>query len=160
MRQQIKPFKFYLIIFLFSVALIVAYTLFMIFAQEQTISDVYTLWFMPFIFTGIYYGTDWIADRLQKKKKRKDYEGNFLRDISKNMQESNEFIIEEFRRLQVNKIFQDDLKKAYYIYSSEEDSDANIDRLEKKYRKGTLENRAIKFVVKYLRENKKTPESE
>ncbi|MBN2877561.1 MAG: hypothetical protein JXL85_07915 [Bacilli bacterium] len=160
MRQQIKPFKFYLIIFLFSVALIVAYTLFMILGQGQTVSDVYTLWFMPFIFTGIYYATDWIADRLNKKKKRKDYEGSFLREISKTMQESNEFIIEEFRRLQVNKTFQDDLKKAYYIYSSEEDSTANIDRLEKKYRKGTLENRAIKFVVDYLRENKKTPKTE
>ncbi len=160
MRQQIKPFKFYLIIFIFSVVLVTAYSLFMIYGQDQTVSDVYLLWFMPFIFTGIYYGTDWIADRLQKNKKKKDYEGNFLHEISIIMQNSNEFIIEEFRRLQVNTTFQSDLKKAYYIYNNGGEDVVGINRLEKKYRNGTLENRAMKYVVNYLRENKKTPETE
>jgi len=160
MKRQRKSLSFYLILFGFSVILVAGYSIYMIVYNGSTVQDVYVLWFMPFFFTGFYYGSDWLIEKIVNRKKKVDYEGKFLQEISQQMRDSNEFIIEEFRRLQINKTFQSDLKKAYHIYQNGEDELYNIDRLEKKYRKESLEKRAMKFVLDYLRENKKTPESE
>lgn len=155
MRQIKKPFKFYLIIFIFSVVLVLGYSIYMMFFKDATVNDVYVLWFMPFIFTGFYYGSDVLMDRFNKRKRKIDYEAEFLDKISQIMRDSNEFLIEEFRRLQINKNFQESLKKAYYIYENGENETYNINRLEKKYRKGSLEKRAMEYVINYLKENKK-----
>jgi len=120
----------------------------------------YPLWIMPFLFTGFYYGSDALMDKFMKRKKKINYESKFLEAISIKMREGNEFVIEEFRKLQNNKVFQDDLKKAYQIYQNGETDNFGIDRLEKKYRKDSLEKRAMKYVVEYLKENKKLPESD
>ncbi len=125
----------------------------MIFFQDATIKDIYVLWFMPFIFTGFYYGSDSLIERFSHRKQKRDYEAEFLDEISQIMRDSNEFLIEEFRRLQINKNFQESLKKAYYIYINGENDVYNINRLEKKYRKGTLEKRAMKYVIDYLNKN-------
>lgn len=132
----------------------------MISFNDASVQDVYTLWLMPFIFTGFYYGSDWLIYRFSKRKKKINYEDKFLNEISEKMRESNEFLIEEFRKLQINKKFQEDLKKAYFIYENGEDETYNISRLEKKYRKDSLEKRAMAFVISYLKENKKIDETE
>jgi len=128
--------------------------------KEATVTELYPLWIMPFLFTGFYYGSDALMDKFMKRKKKINYESKFLEAISIKMREGNEFVIEEFRKLQNNKVFQDDLKKAYQIYQNGETDNFGIDRLEKKYRKDSLEKRAMKYVVEYLKENKKLPESD
>lgn len=160
MRTQKKPFKFYFYIFIFSIVIVAGYSLYMIFAKDANVSDVYTLWLMPFIFTGFYYGSDLIIDKFASRKKKVNYETKFLEAISERMRDSNEFLVEEFRKLQLNVKFQEELKKAYFIYEKEEIDTFAIDRLEKKYRKDTLEFRAMKYVVEYLKESKKMPEIE
>lgn len=160
MKRQRKPFKFYVIIFVFSVILVAAYTIYMIAAQGSTIGEVYPLWFMPFIFTGFYYGSDALIDRISRKKKKVNYEANFLSAVSERMRNSEEFIVEEFRRLQINKTFQDDLKKAYNIYQNGETELYSIERLEKKYRKESLEKKAMKYVIEFLRENQEIPKTD
>ncbi len=160
MKTSKKPLKFYLIMFGFSVILIGGYSLYMILAQDQTVNDVAVLWLMPFVFTGIYYGSDVLIDKFSNRKKKVDYEARFLGEISEVMRNSGEFIVEEFRKLQNNQKFQYDLKRAYLIYKDGEDENNSIDRLERKYRKDTLEKRAMDYVVKYLKENKEIPESD
>lgn len=154
MRSAKKPLKFYLIIFAFSVVLVLGYTLYMIIFKNAAVSDVYTLWIMPFLFTGLYYGSDVLLDKIINRKKKVDYEAKFLDAVSLQMRESNEFIVEEFRSLQNNRVFQNDLKKAYYIYKNGENDVYSIERLEKKYRKDSLEKRAMTFVLRYVRENR------
>ncbi len=160
MKTAKKPFKFYFIIFIFSVVLVGGYTIYMMAFKDATVADLYPLWLMPLIFTGFYYGSDVLMDKIMRRKKKVNYESKFLDAISVRMRESNEFIIEEFRKLQNSKVFQDDLKKAYQLFQNGETEGFGIDRLEKKYRTGTLENRAMKHVVEYLKENKKIPENE
>ena len=83
-----------------------------------------------------------------------------MNDISKKMRDSNEFIVEEFRRLQNNVKFQEDLNKAYKIFKEGENEVLSIAKLERKYRKDSLEQRAMKYVTDYLRENQKNKETD
>ena len=159
MRRTRKPFKFYFYIFIFSVVIVAGYSLYMIYSQDKSVNDVYSLWFMPPIFTGFYYGSDWLIDKIANRKKKVNYEAKFLSEISKKMVESQEFIVEEFRRLQNNYKFQEDLKRAYQIHANGETEVFTIAKLEKKYRKDTLEFRAMKCVLDYLKENQKNTES-
>jgi len=160
MNRQKKPLKFYLIIFLFSTVIIAGYSLYMIFVKNAVVSDIYTLWFMPLLFTLFYWGSDTIILKFSNKKKKVDYEAKFLDEISNEMRNSKEFIVEEFRRLQINQKFQDDLKKAYQIHKNGENGILTIEKLENKYKKNSIEKRAMKYVINYLKENEKIPETE
>lgn len=160
MRAQKKPFKFYFYIFLFSIVIVAAYSIYMIFAKGAAVSEVYTLWFMPFIFTAFYYGSDVLIDKLTNRKKKVDYEAKFLEEVSRRMRDSNEFLVEEFRKLQMNGKFQEDLKKAFYIYNTGDDTVFSMERLEKKYRTDSIEFRAMKYVLEYVKESEKMPKSD
>ena len=155
MRTTRKPFKFYFYIFIFSVVIVAGYSLYMIYSQGKSVNEIYSLWFMPPLFTGFYYGSDLLIDKFTNRKKKVNYEGKFLAEISKKMNESKVFLVEEFRRLQNNYRFQEDLKRAYQIYANGESEIFTIAKLEKKYRKDTIEFKAMKYVVEYLKENQK-----
>lgn len=160
MTREKKPLKFYLLIFIFSAFIVVAYTLYEVLAQDTPVSDVYTMWLMPFLFTFFYWGSDTLMLKFSKRKKKVDYEAKFLNEISQRMRDSNEFLVEEFRRLQINPKFQEDLRRAYQIYKDGETEVFSIEKLERRYKKGTLEKRALKHVVEYLKENKELPITE
>jgi len=160
MTREKKPFKFYLLIFVFSALIVIAYTLYEVLARDTPVSDVYAMWLMPFLFTFFYWGSDALILKFSKRKKKVDYEAKFLDDISKRMRDSQEFLVEEFRRLQINSKFQEDLRKAYQIHQEGETEVFNIQKLERKYKKGTIEKRAMKHVIEYLKENKELPITE
>jgi hypothetical protein len=115
---------------------------------------------MPPLFAVFYWGSDTLILKFSNKKKKVDYEAKFLDEISDEMRNSKEFIVEEFRRLQINQKFQEDLKRAYQIYKNGENEVLTIEKLENKYKKNSIEKRAMKHVVNYLNENKKLPETE
>jgi energy-coupling factor transporter transmembrane protein EcfT len=146
MNRKKKPLKFYLIIFLFSTLIIAAYSLYMIFVKNAVVSDIYTLWFMPLLFTLFYWGSDTIILKFSNKKKKVDYEAKFLDEISNEMRNSKEFIVEEFRRLQINQKFQEDLKRAYQIHKNGESGVLTIEKLENKYRKNSIEKRPLVWI--------------
>ncbi len=154
MRQQKKPLKFYLIIFGASTIIIAGYSLYMIFVQDRPVSELYSLWVMPFIFTLFYYGSDLLMFKLfNKKKKGGNKEELFLQEISLRMRDSNEFLVEEFRQLQNSIKLQEDLKRALYIYENGENDVFKISKLENRYKDGSLEQRAMKYIVGFLKEN-------
>ena len=126
----------------------------MIFAQDRAVSDLYSLWLMPFIFTLFYYGSDVVIDKIFNRKKKGNKEDIFLQNVSQRMRDSNEFLVEEFRQLQNSKKFQEDLKRALYIYENGETEVFTIEKLENKYKDASLEQRAIKHIVGFLKENK------
>ena len=154
MKNKKKPLKFYIFIFLFSTILVLVYTLYRILVQDVKVSEIYTLWFMPVIFTTFYYISDSLLDLFLNRKKTIDYEVKFLDEISQEMRKSNKFLIEEFRKLQNSKRFQDDLTKAYQIYKNGESETYSKAKLEKKYKRDSLEYRAMKFVLNYIEKNK------
>ncbi len=166
MKRQKKPLKFYLYVFIFSTVIIGGYSLYEILANETPVSEIYVVWFMPILFTVFYWASDSlilkITNRKSKnpKKKRKNEKSTFLDDISSRMRDSDEFIIEDYRKLKNSKKFQEDLDRAYMIFEQGETDVFTIAKLENKYRKNTVEKRAMKFIVEYLKENPKLPENE
>lgn len=153
MKKFRKPFKFYLSIFVLSSVLIMFYTIYRIVRYDDPISALYTTWFLPVFFIGIYWASDLILDKLFNRKKKVDYEGKFLDAIGEKMRMSKAFTIEDFRRLQLNQKFQQSLSIAYKIYKDGEDEVFNIEKLDKKFKKDTIEDNAMRFVIAYLEEN-------
>jgi hypothetical protein len=153
MKKFRKPFKFYVILFILSSIVIGAYTIYRMFADDIGISELYTLWFLPLFFITIYYGSDFLLDKIFNRKKKVDYEGKFLNAVGEKMRKTNEFLIEDYRRLQINFKFQESLKMAYKIYIDGEDEIFNIKKLKRKFNNGTVENRAMEYVIDYIKEN-------
>jgi hypothetical protein len=155
-----KPLRFYIIIFAFSSIIVAGYSLYKIYAQDAEITDVYSLWAMPVIFTLFYWGSDKVIELFTKKRNKKNTQDTFLEEISQIMRDSGDFLIEDFRQLQNNQKFQNDLTRAHTIFKDGENEVFTIAKLENKYRAGTVEKKAMNIVVKYLRENQEIPQNE
>ncbi|MCF7923912.1 MAG: hypothetical protein K9L64_02250 [Candidatus Izimaplasma sp.] len=153
MKKFKKPIKFYIYLFLLSVLVIGIYSIYRIINDNLPVSELYSIWILPVIFILIYYGSDSLLDKIFNRKKKIDYEGKFLDEIGDKMREGKEFLIEDYRRLQINEKFQSSLRIAYKIYKDGEDDVFNIEKLKRKFSKGSLEDRAIKYVINYLEEN-------
>ncbi|MGE4571642.1 MAG: hypothetical protein AB7E09_02745 [Candidatus Izemoplasmatales bacterium] len=154
MKKFRKPFKFYLTLFILSSVLIIAYSIFKMVRDDTPLSDLYSTWFIPLFFILIYWSSDWILDKIFNRKQKVDYESKFLDTIGQKMRDANAFLIEDYRRLQINQKFQASLKIAYKIYTDGEDDTFTIDKLEKKFKKDAIEYKAMQFVVDYLKENR------
>jgi len=155
MKKFRKPLKFYLIMFLILTVAVAGYTVFKIVRDDTPISDLVSLWILPVIFILIYYGSDSLFDKIFNKKKQIDFEGKFIEEIAKRMREKNEFLVEDYRRLQINDKFQESLKIGYQIFKNGENEIYNIAKLERKFKKSTIESKAIQYVINYLIETKK-----
>jgi len=158
MKRQIKPFKYYLFIFLLSVLIVTGYTIYMVLTDRAEISELTSLFFVPLVFTGIYWLGDVLLDKIASKKKKVDYEAEFVHEINKKMHESKAFILEDYRKLQLDQKFQNSLKIAYQIAKNGETEQWTIEKLEKKFRPQTLEARAMTFVIEQVRSRRETLE--
>jgi len=155
MRRHKKPMKYYLGIFLLTALVVLGYSLYMILSGKADPAQLISLWFMPLVFTGVYYFGDVILDKMGSKKRKKGVqEEEFAGAISEIMRQSNLFLIEDFRRLQLNHKFQENLKIAYQIYINGETEQWTLAKLEKKFRPETSEAKAMEIVVKYVREQR------
>jgi hypothetical protein len=152
MKKYKKPMKFYLTLFLFTFGIIGAYTLYLLFTDTLEASDIWNLFALPVIFTGIYFGGDSIMQKIADKRHKINYEDLFLELVNQKMRESNKFLIEDFRRLQLNPKFQEALKMAYYIYQNGENDIFNISKLEKKFELKSSEGLAMTFVIAEVKE--------
>ena len=160
MREHKKPFKFYLYMFIFAIILVTIYTIYSLTQGDVVASDLIVMWLLPFIFVGFYYGFDSLMDRFSKKKNKINYEVKFLEAISERMRNSNEFLVEDYRKLQINEKFQKALRDAYHIHENGEDELYNFQRLEKKFRKDTIEYKAIQYVISFVQEKQENGKTE
>ena len=160
MNRQKKPFKFYLVIFLLSALIIAIFSVYSIFVKGTPVSEIYTIWFMPLVFSVFYWGSDTLILKFSKRRKKIDYEAKFLDEVSELMRNSKDFLVEDFRRLQINPKFQEDLRRAYTILKDGENEVLTIEKLENKYKKNTVEKKAMQYVVMYLKEKMELTETE
>jgi hypothetical protein len=128
------------------------YTGYKYFAGTFAILDLWNFLVLPVVFTGVYWGGDALLQKIADRKKKVDYEGQFLNAIGQLMRESNAFLIEDFRHLQISTRFQDALKTAFFISQNGESDNFNLDRLEKKFEKRSLEYKAMQFVIPFVKE--------
>jgi hypothetical protein len=144
----------YLILFFFSLVLMGIYVILNFLEGRLAPENIWVYLLIPFVFTGIYWGGDVLMTKVRDKRKKVDYYGLFLDAVGERMRNSQEFLLEDFRRLQESERFQDAVKTAYFIYQNGEAGSIGLDRLEKKFEKRSLEHKAIQYVIGYVREQK------
>ncbi len=159
MSKHRKPFRFYFYMFLFGMMLVVIYAIYNVINHSFDLNELLVTALLPFLFVGFYYGSDTLLDKFSKKKAVVKYEANFLDTISEAMRKSDEFLIEDYRKLRMNEKFQKAVKDAYFIYENGENEVYNYNRIEKRFNKNTIEYRAIKYVFAYIKENQKNGET-
>ncbi len=152
MRNYQKPFKYYLLLLLLSFVIIGGFAFYQYLQGNLVIGDIGALILMPIVFVGLYYGSDVAIRKIQEKRKKKDYEGNFLEAVGLRLRQTNQFLIEDFRKLQTSVKFQESMKIAFKISKEGENEFYSIEKLERKFDKKSVEFHAITEVVKYLKE--------
>jgi len=152
MKNENKPKYYFLVIFIGTV--LVMGLLLVISYLEGTLKtdQIWVYAVTPFLFTGIYWGGDVLLRKIRKRKVKVDYEQLFLDAIGQRMRDADAFLVEDYRHLQDSQRFQDSLKTAYLISQNGEDSEARLERLEKKFEKRTVEYRAMQYVTAFVRE--------
>ena len=121
--------------------------------------DVIAIVVFPLFFVFIFWLVDFLVNKLKSKKRRAEEEAKmkydeFINEISRKMNESNAFNVEDYRHFRENQKFQEALKKLYMIYSEGENENLSYALLERKFRKGTKEKEAIDFLIAFTKEKR------
>ena len=152
MKRYKKPNKFYALLLLITFVLMGGYTLYLHFTDQIEAMDIWNLFLLPLLFVGVYFGGDTLLQKITDKRYKNNHEDRFLELVNVKMRESNQFLVEDFRRLQINPKFQESLKMALYIYQNGENEIFNCAKLLKKFDSKTVEGKAMNCVVELLNE--------
>ena len=154
-----KGFKYYGIVFLFSVIALAVYVGYLA-IREGSIDYVLvtSLISVPFMFTIFLFVFDKVFEWIfpNKESKQDDQFTNYLKRVGEAITEQCDFSIEGYRRLRGNTSFQKSLEQAYRILINGETGDLTYQFMEKKFKKDTNENIALLVVleeVKKMMEN-------
>ena len=83
----------------------------------------------------------------------------FINEVSRKMNESNAFNVEDYRHFRENQKFQETLKKLYMIYSEGETETLSYALLERKFKKGSKEKEAIDLLIAITKEKSAVKET-
>lgn len=151
--KNVKKSKYYYIILFFASAVLMGIYIVLNYLEGTlALENIWVYLLIPFLFTGIYWGGDTLMQKLREKRKKVDYQGLFLDAIGAKMREAQVFLLEDFRHLQESERFQDAVKTAFFIQQNGETANINLERLEKKFEKRSIEYKAMQYVIAFVRE--------
>ena len=109
----------------------------------------------PLLFTTFFFVFDKIFEKLFPKQKKlqgeKDDINNFVNKMNAAMDKDGGFSITDYRTLQESERFQKTLKQLYSIKKDGETEDLTMDYLSKKFKKSTVEYKAIQIIIEELK---------
>ena len=119
--------------------------------------DLIAIFVFPLFFVFIFWLVDFLVNKLKSKKRRAEEEAKmkydeFINEVSRKMNESNAFNVEDYRHFRENQKFQETLKKLYMIYSEGETETLSYALLERKFKKGSKEKQAIDLLIAITKE--------
>lgn len=119
--------------------------------------DLIAIFVFPLFFVFIFWLVDFLVNKLKSKKRRAEEEAKmkydeFINEVSRKMNESNAFNVEDYRHFRENQKFQETLKKLYIIYSEGETETLSYALLERKFKKGSKEKQAIDLLIAITKE--------
>lgn len=138
----------YLLIMLFTIG----YSVFMLIRGDLEGQDILFMLGVPPIFILFLFLFDQFRFYVFRRNKPQNPKVTFFEDISLAMRTSKLFTVEDFRKLQSDKYFQETLKQAQYKLEMNQIDETYCNRLEKKYDKKTVEGKAMEIVLHYLQE--------
>ena len=133
--------------------------------------DIIAIFVFPLFFVIIFWLIDFLTKKLKSKKRRAEEEerekyDEFINGVSKEMNATDKFNVEDYRHFRENQKFQECLKKLYLIYKEGETPNVNYALLERKFNKNSKEREAIDFLIDYTKrkrdeiESSNTPKTE
>lgn len=149
MRPE-KNFKYYFRLYLISLVVYLGYVAFLAYQNDGfDMTLLFGATYIPVLFILFMFVFDKIFDRIfpSKEKKTDDQYKVFLDKITKLIDEKLDFSIEDFRRLRTDARFQKALHHAYLIIEQGETDDINVKFLEKKFKNGTNEAKAMEIII-------------
>jgi len=152
MKTYLKPKKYYFLLFALSFAIMGVSLLIKYINSTSSSTDLLALFVVPVLFVGFMLLIDYLMQKIADRKKKKDYEGLFLDAVGDKMRASKQFLIEDFRHLQISEKFQSAIKTAYLITKEGETEGRNLSHLEKKFERRSLEYRAMQYVIEVAKE--------
>lgn len=139
--------RYYLILLLAYIVLVLISTSMndWVWNTGQLISIAY----LPLTFVVFMFIFDRIFAKFMKPKKTsdKDQYSLFVRKVVEELQEKENFIIEDYNQLRENDRFQKAMKHAYEIVENGETEEMNVEFLRKKFKKDTVEGKAMNIVL-------------
>ena len=128
------------------------------------IIDIGAIFIFPLFFVFVFWFIDFLVNKLKSKKRKAEEEAkmkydDFINEVSRKMNESDAFNVEDYRHFRENAKFQDCLRKLYVIYSEGENENASYSLLERRFKKGSKEKEAIDFLIEFTKEKTKEKET-
>lgn len=126
------------------------------FVTGKYIIDIVSIFIFPFLFLFMFWLIDVVLKLLKGKKKRQaeieqmKYD-EFIKNISREMNASDAFNVEDYRHFRENAKFQETLKRFYSIYQEGENANISYSLLERKFNKGSKEREAVTFLIPYVK---------
>lgn len=144
-----KDSKYYVRIFVISAIGVIAYLIYLSLNEDDF--DIYNygvLFIVPLFFTFITYMIDQISNLTfgLKRRKRGKYD-EFIYVTSTALKNRDLFAIEDFRKMRESVRFQKALNHVFQIISEGESEGVTYELLEKKFKKDTLEYKALQIVI-------------
>ncbi|MCK5762076.1 MAG: hypothetical protein KAH16_04165 [Candidatus Izimaplasma sp.] len=149
-----KGLKYYSIIFLVSVLALGIYVGYLFIKEGSVDIDlVYSYALVPVMFIFYLFASDKIIEKIfpSKTKKEDSKYKDYIKRTGTAISKQCDFSIEEYRRLRGNPGFQKSLDQAFRIFINGETKDMSFAYLEKKFKKKTNENEAMKAVIEEVK---------
>lgn len=146
-----KGLKYYFRLYLLLITVYGGITVIMAAMNDWTFesTQLLSVLYLPVLFIIFMYIFDLIFSLIFKPKAKtvEDDLQNFVEKVVIEVQKEKEFTIEDFRRLQESDRFQKALHHSFDIYKNGETKDMNLSFLEKKFKKDTVEGKAMVIVL-------------
>lgn len=147
-----KNFKYYLIIFGIAVLAVLIYTVISWIGSgeldTQMLLSAFTfpLLFVPFLFVFDKVGEKLFSKRKKQQKSKDDFQ-TFVNSLNNAIDQQGNFSIQEYRTLQDSERFQKAIRQLFFIKNNGETKDLTFDYLGKKFKKSTVEYKAIQIII-------------
>ncbi len=146
-----KGFKYYLRLYALIMSVYVIFTVIMAATNDWTFDPLQlaSVVYLPIMFVVFLFLFDSIFGTIFKPKTlvRDEEFTAFAKKAANAMDEKENFTIEDFRRLQESDKFQKALRHAFDITIDGETEEMNTNYLEKKFKKDTIEGKALRIVL-------------
>jgi len=163
MKEE-KTLRYYLFVYLLSLIGLFVYLTYQAWRNDgydETL--LYSLLWIPIFVTLFVFFIDKITDLFRGKKKHTedDKKKKYIDYIAKAIDEEQDLLVEDYRKLKESQKFQKGLYQAYQIAQNGETEELSFEYIIKKYPKQSIEYKAMMTVVKKTKEYMKdNPQSD
>lgn len=162
MREE-KTLRYYLFVYLLSLGGLFVYLTYQAWRNDGYDGTlIYSLLWIPIFVTMFVFFIDKITDLFRGKKRHTDdqKQKEYIDYMAKAIDEENDLLVEDYRKLKESHRFQKGLHQAYQIAQNGETKELSFEYIIKKYPKQSIEYKAMLTVIdktkEYMKNNQQS----